>query len=215
MRGKLNGSVFSKNRSGSYVRVKVTPTNPQTAEQLTARSTLTTLSQEWRTLTAAQIAAWNAAAPSFIRTNVFGNGVAPTGKNLYTALNTNLKNSGAATISDPPAPAEVEQPIAGALVMEFDGDKTVAYTGTTAASRVLVWACAPQSAGRRSVKSLMRLIATFAGNTASPLDIASAYNARFGTGADGQYVAVELQGVNLTTGQASLRTKVDGLFTAA
>ena len=29
--GKLGGQVFSKNRGGSYVRTKVTPTNPQTA----------------------------------------------------------------------------------------------------------------------------------------------------------------------------------------
>lgn len=32
-RGKLGGQVFSKNRSGSYVRTKVTPVNPQTTTQ--------------------------------------------------------------------------------------------------------------------------------------------------------------------------------------
>ena len=30
IRNKLNGSVFSKNRYGAYVRTKVTPVNPQT-----------------------------------------------------------------------------------------------------------------------------------------------------------------------------------------
>ena len=31
MRNKLNGSVFSRNRGGAYIRTKVTPINPQTS----------------------------------------------------------------------------------------------------------------------------------------------------------------------------------------
>lgn len=215
IRGKLNGSVFSKNKSGAITRVKVTPSNPQTSYQLAARSLLASLSQLWRTLAASKINAWNSQAESFTKTNVFGNSVTPSGKNLFVGLNTNLDLAGVAPLTSPPAPAEVEQPIAGTAVMEFDGDKTVAYTGTTAASAIAVYVCAPQSAGRRSVKSRMRLLKVVAGNIASPIDIKSEYEARFGTGANGQYFAIELQGINKTTGQASQRSKVDGNFVAA
>ncbi len=215
IRGKINGSVFSKNRSGAIIRVKVTPSNPQTTFQLAARSLLTSLSQAWRALNPGRIAAWNAAAAQFARTNVFGNSIAPTGKNLYVGLNTNLDLAGVAPLTNPPAPAAVEQPIAGAVVMEWDGDKTVAYTGTTAASGVAVYACAPQSPGRRSVKSRMRLLKVVAGNIASPIDIKTEYEARFGTGHDGQYYAIELMGINKSTGQASQRSKADGNFTTA
>ena len=37
MRNKLNGSVFAKNRGGSYLRTKVTPVNPQTVAQVHKR----------------------------------------------------------------------------------------------------------------------------------------------------------------------------------
>ena len=55
MRNKLNGSVFSRNRGGAYIRTKVTPINPQTAAQVQARSLLTSLSQGFRSLSQAQI----------------------------------------------------------------------------------------------------------------------------------------------------------------
>lgn len=37
LRGKLGGTVFSRNKSGAIVRAKVTPVNPQTVRQQTAR----------------------------------------------------------------------------------------------------------------------------------------------------------------------------------
>jgi hypothetical protein len=37
-RGKLGGHVFSKNRSGAYVRTKVTPVNGQTTAQTGVRA---------------------------------------------------------------------------------------------------------------------------------------------------------------------------------
>lgn len=53
-RGKIGGHVASKNRSGAYARIKVTPVNPQTTFQQVARNLLTSLSQGWRALTQAQ-----------------------------------------------------------------------------------------------------------------------------------------------------------------
>ena len=40
IRNKLNGSVFSKNRYGAYVRTKVTPVNPQSTAQQNTRNNL-------------------------------------------------------------------------------------------------------------------------------------------------------------------------------
>ena len=60
-RGKLGGQVFSKNRSGAYVRTKVTPVNPRTAAQPLSRSILGTLSASWSGLTEVQRRSWNAA----------------------------------------------------------------------------------------------------------------------------------------------------------
>lgn len=210
-RGKFGGGVFSKNRNGAYVRRKVTPSNPQTAAQLQARSRLTAQSQAWRGLSQADRNSFDAAAPQFAKTDVFGNSYAPTGKNLFTLLNINLALAGGSPLAAAPLPREVEQPVAGTLTVAEGGAKTIAYTGTTDASKVLVFACAPQSPGKRYVKNQMRLIASFNGDTASPLNIASAYVSKFGEPPAGTFVAVELQAVNLTTGQASQRSKATTL----
>lgn len=200
-RGKINGHVASKNRSGAYARTKVTPVNPQTAFQLAARSLLTSLSQGWRSLTEAQRAAWNGAVSSFARTDVFGDLRNPTGKNLYTALNTNLTNVGASTITDPPLPQGAGTVTAGALVMTNGGAKTIAHTGDTVGHQILVWATPAVSAGRSFLKNEYRLIKVFAGGTGSPENIAAAYVARFGEPAVGTKVGVKLVSVNDTTGE--------------
>lgn len=86
-RGKLGGQVFSKNRSGAYVRTKVTPVNPRTTFQQSNRALLGNVSTGWAGLTRDQIRAWNEATSQWVKTNVFGDSTKPSGKNLYTGLN--------------------------------------------------------------------------------------------------------------------------------
>ena len=109
MRNKLNGSVFSRNRAGAYLRTKVTPINPRTSLQNAVRELLTSLSQNWRNLTEAQRDAWNAAVHNFQKTDIFGDMKTPSGINLYTKLNLNLANAGLILIDVPPLPSEVAQ----------------------------------------------------------------------------------------------------------
>jgi len=203
-RGKLGGHVLSKNRSGAYARTKVTPVNPQTAAQQAARNRLTTFSQGWRGLTQAQIAAWNAAVQAFARNNVFADIVNPTGKNLYTALNINLDLIGQSPISTPPLPSGGGEVVAGAVVMTNGGAKTVAHTGSTAGHTVLVYATQGVSPGKLFVKNDFRLITTFTGGSASPANIATAYQTKFGEPPVGTRVAVRLVSVNDTTGETSI-----------
>lgn len=206
-RGKLNGHVASKNRSGAYVRTKVTPTNPQTSFQLAARNLLTSLSQGWRSLTQAQRDAWDAAVADFAKTDVFGDLRNPTGKNLYTRLNINLQNVGQATISDPPLPAGAGNVIIGAITVTNGGAKTVAYTGATDGHKIQVWATPGVSPGKKFLKNDFRLIATFDGAAASPFDMATAYEARFGEPAVGTRVGVQLVSVNELTGEMGVASR--------
>jgi hypothetical protein len=200
-RGKLGGHVLSKNRGGAYARTKVTPVNPQTTYQLTARNLLTTLSQGWRSLTQAQRDGWNAAVQSFQRTDIFGDLRTPTGKNLYTRLNTNLSNISEPLIDDAPLPAGGGEVVAGTLVMTNGGAKTIAHSGSTAGHNVQVWATPGVSAGKEFLKNDYRLITIFAGGGASPNDFSAAYEARFGEPAIGTRVGVKLVSVNATTGE--------------
>src|SRR5690606_26146133 len=87
-RGKLGGQVFSKNRGGSYIRTKVTPSNPRSSFQQAIRTLLSGFSQAWSSLTANQRSAWNGAVSNWSKTDIFGDIKNPTGKNLFVRLNT-------------------------------------------------------------------------------------------------------------------------------
>lgn len=203
-RGKIGGHVASKNRSGPYARVKVTPVNPQTAYQQAARNLLTSYSQGWRALTQAQRDAWDAAVGDFAKSDIFGNQRNPTGKNLYTALNANLSNIGQSPITDPPLPSGAGQVFAGPLVITNGGAKSIAHVLDTAGHTVQVWATQGVSPGKKFVKNDYRLITTFVGGAASPAVITTAYNNRFGQPAVGTRVSVMLVSVNDTTGEVSV-----------
>lgn len=200
-RGKLGGHVLSKNRGGAYARTKVTPVNPQTTFQLAARNLLSTLSQGWRTLTQVQRDGWNAAVSSFQRTDIFGDLRTPTGKNLYLALNANLDGVGTSPNSNAPNPEGVEAVTAGAFVMTNGGAKTIAHNVTGANYPIQIWATPGVSAGKEFLKNDYRLIQSIAGAAASPTDISTAYEARFGEPAVGTRVGVKLVVVNETTGE--------------
>jgi hypothetical protein len=109
VRGKLNGTVFSRNRYAAYVRTKVTPSNPQSTRQQEVRSKFAHLSSYWRVLTQQQRDAWNNAVINFLRTNIFGDTYKPTGLNLFVRLNMNLFNIACPMITMPPKPEVVDK----------------------------------------------------------------------------------------------------------
>jgi len=208
-RGKLGGHVASKNRAGSYLRTKVTPSNPQTIFQQGARNLLTSFSQGWRALSDTQRAAWNAAVQAFGRTNVFGDLVKPSGKNLFTRLNVNLSNAGQSTITDPPQPEGAGEVTAGTAVATNGGAYSIAHTGSTVGHTVQVWATPGVSPGRKYVRQEFRLLGTFAGGAASPYVATGTYTGRFGEAAVGTRVAFRLVSVNNTTGENSVPSESD------
>lgn len=201
-RGKAGGSVASRNRTSAYVRNKTTPVNPQTLAQQAARSILASLSQAWRGLTQAQRDAWNAAVSQFSKTNVFGDTVNPTGKNLYTQLNINLSDIGQSSIDTPPTAGEVVEPSGLSLTVEDNGGTmSLAHDALDEDQTYKVFATEPLSPGIGFFKNRFRLIGTLAGSATSPADIASDYASKFGAVAAGQKVAVKLVPVVTATGQ--------------
>lgn len=211
MRGKLNGSVFSKNRGGAYIRTKVTPVNPQTIAQGAVRAALTNLSQAWRGLTEAQRAAWNSAVSNFTGTDIFGDIKTPSGINLYNKLNLNLNAIGVAPINTPPAAVSVG--FFDSLSIAADAsagtvDATFTAVGATAGQTVIVEATPCVSAGKSFVKSEFRQVGTFAGNAASPQALGAMIVAKFGAMTQGQKLFVRLKFVDNTTG-------VSGQYTSA
>lgn len=196
-RGKIGGHVASKNRAGAYLRTKVTPTNPNTTAQTTVRNRLSGLSSAWRSLTAAQRAAWNSAVQDFSKTDIFGDIKVPTGFNLYQRLNNNLLTCGEAVIDVPPEVIAVDSFTSIVLTAEDDTDEELLSLAITPAVEadhlVKVYATPPMSAGKSFVKSEYRLIEILANSATSPANLLASYQAVFGsTGAAGQKIFVKV-----------------------
>lgn len=162
-RGKLGGQVASKNRSGAYVRAKVTPVNPQTSFQSVVRQRLASLSKEWGNLTENQRLSWNESANSgqWNKTDIFGDARRPTGKNLFTGINLVSLETTNTLLLQVPKKANFSQfsiTQSGALIgADIDIDVNVAETPTLG-TRWQVEATVPVSAGRYYLKNLYRFI---------------------------------------------------------
>jgi hypothetical protein len=107
-RGKIDGIVYSRNQYGSYVRVKVSPVQPNSARQTLIRERTTTLSKRFSTvISEAQRAAWSGFATANPVPDVFGNPQALSGITSYVRLNQVVLNAGGTIIDTPPADLQV------------------------------------------------------------------------------------------------------------
>lgn len=200
--GKINGTVLSRNRGGSYARVWVKPVNPESVKQVFQRNQLATLSAGFRALGATTIASWNAAAANFPMKNRLGETIHPSGIDLYVGLNINLISIGVATITTPPVPQDVlglntfTLTLGGGLIK-------LAFTPTPSptTSNMLIYATPGLSPGISFVKSQYRLIGFMLHTTATTYDITTAYTTKFGAPIVGTQVFVRLNPVNIVSGQ--------------
>ena len=206
-RGKLGGHVFTKTRSGATMRTKVTPVNPQSPAQAAARSRLGSQSQAWRGLTEDQRIGWNDLAQRTAKTNIFGDQYFPTGKNLFTGLNSNLLLMGEGALAT--APELVEMPVVLSASISMDGPPmevgaSFSFAGNTDTSRLICEATAPMSAGRFNFDGSYRIISTDA-IALEPTALGLAYQTKFGTPPTNSKVGFRFYFVNQDTGQQSPR----------
>lgn len=203
-RGKIGGHVASKNRSGAYLRTKVTPVNPQTSFQANVRSLFTSLSQGWRTLTSAQRLAWNNAVALFSTTDIFGDLKNPTGKNLYQKLNTNLSTASIAHIPTPPLPVGAGTAAMPTATVTTAGQIiSVAFdiTPVPANTAFKIEVTPPLSASKSFVKNQFRILTVLAPAVASPYVATAPYALRFGAFVLGQRIWFKITPINTVTGE--------------
>lgn len=217
-RGKIGGHVLSKNRGGAYMRTKVTPINPQTADQSAVRGTLTSLSQSWRALTISQIKAWNNAVQNFQSTDIFGDIKKPSGINLYVKLNSNLAFAEVGTVlSDPPAlttaPVFVDfsaTAAAGTPALSIVFSPTPVGADTT----YVVEATAPQSPGKSFLKNQYRKIKIIPAAGATPNNALAAYVAKFGALVAGEKIGLRIKAVDNLTGVSGQYNAIEIIIAA-
>lgn len=216
-RGKIGGQVFSKNRGGAYVRTKVTPSNPQTADQVAQRALLAENSQAWRSLTEAQRLAWNSSVSNFSSTNVFGDIVNPTGANLHTKLNINTALVSGSVLTSPPNPVGVQTPFDVSITAGVASSEMLLGFGLASVpvgTGLVVEATGQMSAGVYNANNKFRMIGVLPAATATDEDIFALYTAKFGALTAGKKLFVRVKLISLTTGEVSQSLVASTIVTA-
>lgn len=193
--GAQGSTVASHNRFGPYFRNRVIPVNPNTLSQQNARNDLTLISKAWAALTAAQRAAWNAAASLITLFDPLGRPYSPTGHQYFISVNrTQYVYSGATTIQT--SLPSITAPLALATLTPtatFPATFSVAFTATPlpASNKLLVETTPQLSPGIAFVgRSSYRAIQVSAAAQASPLSVATAFAAKFGALITGKSIFV-------------------------
>lgn len=219
-RGKINGSVASKNRAGAYVRTKVTPVNRQTLAQQAVRSSFATVSSLWRGLTDTNRASWNEAVVNWQKTDIFGDLKTPSGFQLFMRLCTPLQNAFNDVIIQLYAPTPMEMPAissvtatvdltANTFVLDTNVDNESSITLTQFVYNV--YATAPLSAGRSYVKNDYRLIGWVEAEP-STRDILAMYTDKYGEVPADANIGVRVQALSRGTGQLGVVHDTSAVF---
>lgn len=189
-RGSMNGTTYSRNKGGAYMRQKVSPVQPPSTFSSASRAIFSMLSQRWATvLTAGQRAAWISFAATHTFVNVFGDAITLSGIAMYQSVNRAILQVGKPVIDSVPTTFTVPAcltcvplPVAAAGVLTTLAQTTVASAAMPANGTLYVFATPPLSPGVVPQKSDYRLInpPTFGAITLTTSLLAD-YNLRFNT----------------------------------
>jgi hypothetical protein len=186
VRGTLNGSVFSRNRGGAYIRSKVSPVQPVSQWSALHRDVFAAVAQRWAAvLSASQRADWNTFATLHPFINVFGDSITLSGVSMFEAVNRRTRSIGYPWIDEPPATFVVGDMGSLSVVAKEVANvlTTLSITCTSAPSYpggLYVFGTVPLAPGRKVQKSQYRLVnGPMDLLYASGLNIYSQYLARF------------------------------------
>lgn len=111
VRGSLNGTTYSRNRGGAYVRSKVSPVQPISPASSASRQAFKDASQSWSSqLTDTERGSWIAFAATHPFINVFGDSIVLSGIAFFQAANKRLAGIGFPMIADAPITWDVTPP---------------------------------------------------------------------------------------------------------
>lgn len=181
-RGKIAGMVFSKNRSGNFIRQKVTPINPGTGYQIAVRTSLRTASKKWQTLSDDVRNEFYAQAQNISLKNSLGDPIRISGYNFFVGLCRDAVTIGQATPTSYPGRTEPSQIVTCSGACSYGPDKILlTFTpAVPAADRWVIYATKPLSLGVNFVKSEYRIIGYLVNGNISPFDVTALYTTKFG-----------------------------------
>jgi len=115
--GSAKGVTAAKSSGRKYIRNRGFGNTSNSSTQSEVKAIFRQLSKSFKTLTAAQIAAWNSLAQTQEGRSVLGSKAKISGLNLYIRLNHGVVACGETALSNPPALVGVEVPSEATLVL--------------------------------------------------------------------------------------------------
>ncbi len=199
-------------RTGSVVYMRngrrrnfVVPALVQNGYTTSVRSSFSSLSSLFKSLTPEQIAGWNSAT-GYFKSDRFGRSKEVKGKSLFVMLNQNLFSAGQSLIDTAPladAVLGLDEVVITDSIDPADGELSWS-SGTTASGIIhLVFATAPLSPGvSKPGNSQFRQVGIIPGGTASPFASGTMIQNKFGVPLAGQKRFVKLVPISMTSGKA-------------
>lgn len=120
MSGSAKGVTAAKMKSRKCIRNRGYGGSVRTADQAKVKGVFKRLTTMWKSLTSAQILAWNKLALSQEGRSVLGSKAKISGSNLFTRLNYWIVACGGAPVENPPALVGVENPSSATIVCHGD-----------------------------------------------------------------------------------------------
>jgi len=206
--GKLNGSVFVRNRSCAVIKNKQTPHNPQRLYQGFNRSNFNYLSRHWKDLTQAQRDDWNSLSLTVSIYNHWGDKYNPSGFNLFCRLNHNLFLCNRPLIDDAPVSSSVV-PLSSFSVAEIiEGweNMFIQFAGQTTDPDTIhiVYASPCVSQGISYNKANFKVVSLIPAGTDSAYDVWDGYINIFPIPRATRKIFFKLRAINKNTGFDSI-----------
>ena len=217
MSGSAKGVTAAKVRGRKYIRNRGYGGGFKTSAQGAVKSIFKQLSQSWKSLTNAQILAWNALALSQKGKSILGTSSKITGSNLYSRLNFWIVKCGGVALSEPPTLVGVEAPSTATVVLT---PTTFTFTLDSEPENVddlklVIMASAPQSNGITNAYSKAVQIGTPKTAVSEEYDLKAEYDSKNGVPTTAApKVFLKYFFVNATTGEKSGEMLVQATLTS-
>ena len=213
MSGSAKGVTAAKARGRKYIRNRGYGGSVRTQSQASVKAVFKQLSQAWKSLTNAQILAWNAAANTAEGKSVLGTKSRISGANLFMRLNYWVVFCGGSVMTNPPALSGVDAPASASVVISSSAMTfTLASVPSSVTNlKLVIEASEPQSNGVTRGYSKAAEIGNPYTPSTEAIDIKATYDAKYGApNAAAPKVFFRYFYVNTTTGEKSGDVLVEG-----
>ena len=206
MSGSAKGVTAAKMKSRKYIRNRGYGGSVRTADQAKVKGIFKQLTTQWKSLSNAQILAWNKLALSQEGRSVLGTKAKISGSNLFTRLNYWIVACGGTATVNPPALVGVENP--GAATIACQGEtftfKVASVPADVTNLKLVIEASEGQSNGVTRAHGKAVQIKLVASPSTSDVDIRADYVAKHGApSAAAPKIFFRYYLVNAATGEKS------------